>query len=55
MIVKIAKPQPKQEEFLRATKKYIAEIQLGIKTDTADREGKVIESKDLGLLGQKLS
>ena len=28
-------------------KKYIAEIQLGIKTDTADREGKVIESKDV--------
>jgi len=28
-------------------KKYIAEVQLGTKTDTADREGKTIETKDV--------
>ena len=33
--------------LINHNKKYIAEIQLGIKTDTADREGKIIETKDV--------
>ena len=33
--------------LINHNKKYIAEIQLGIKTDTADREGKVIETKNI--------
>ena len=30
-------------------KKYVVKLQLGIKTDTADSEGKIIEEKDMDL------
>lgn len=33
--------------LINHNKKYIAEIQLGVKTDTADREGKIVEKKQV--------
>lgn len=46
LIVGVGGATKRMNEFLKLPKTYEAEITLGIKTDTGDAEGRVIEEKD---------
>ena len=43
MIVAVGDATKKLQDYLKLPKVYEAEVMLGIKTDTGDREGKVLE------------
>ncbi len=48
MVLGVGEGTKKLTEFLKLSKVYDAEILLGIKTDTGDLEGKVLEEKAVG-------
>lgn len=47
MIIGVNEGTKKMNEFLKLPKVYIADVQLGKKTDTGDLEGRVIEEKEV--------
>lgn len=47
MIIGVNVGTKKMNEFLKLPKVYIADVQLGKKTDTGDLEGRVIEEKEV--------
>lgn len=47
MIIGIEKGTKKLNEFLKLDKVYEVEVLLGVKTDTGDLEGKVLEDKEI--------
>jgi tRNA pseudouridine55 synthase len=53
LMVLIDKATKQQDRFLKADKKYQTEFTLGIKTDTGDTEGKVIEGKEFSHISLK--
>jgi len=53
MIIGVNKGTKKLNEFLKLDKVYEAEVLLGVKTDTGDMEGKVLESKKIDELDMR--
>ncbi|MCR4328151.1 MAG: tRNA pseudouridine(55) synthase TruB [Patescibacteria group bacterium] len=47
MIVGVREGTKKLNEYLKLPKVYEAEVMLGIRTDTGDREGKILESSNV--------
>ena len=47
MIIGVGDGTKKLNEYLKLSKIYIADILLGISTETGDREGKIIEKKEV--------
>lgn len=54
LIVLTGKNTKRQNEFMDLPKSYLAEIRLGVKTDTADRTGQQIEVKSVPELNSEL-
>jgi len=52
LIVLVGEATKKQSEFMGLEKEYVAEIALGIRTDTYDVEGTVVE--DAGISGREI-
>ena len=50
MIIGVGKETKRLGDYLRLSKTYEAEILLGVQTDTGDREGKIVESLQVGKL-----
>ncbi|MBI2622977.1 MAG: tRNA pseudouridine(55) synthase TruB [Candidatus Liptonbacteria bacterium] len=50
MIVGVGEGTKKLKEYLKLPKVYEAEVMLGLRTDTGDREGKILEQAKLGNL-----
>jgi len=53
MIIGINEGTKKLNEYLKLSKVYIADILIGVKTETGDREGKIIERKEVIDLDKK--
>lgn len=53
MIIGVDKGTKKLNEYLKLSKTYEAEITLGIKTDTSDITGKILEEKNVPKLSEK--
>ncbi|MEK7652425.1 MAG: tRNA pseudouridine(55) synthase TruB [Patescibacteria group bacterium] len=53
MIIGVGDGTKKLNEYLKLSKIYIADILLGISTETGDREGKIIEKKEVKNLDKK--
>ncbi len=48
MIIGVGEGTKKLSEYLKLDKEYVAEILVGVRTDTGDLEGRVVEEKSVG-------
>ncbi|OGS44284.1 MAG: tRNA pseudouridine(55) synthase TruB [Elusimicrobia bacterium RIFOXYD2_FULL_34_15] len=53
LIVLIDDATKRSEEFMSLKKRYFVRMQLGIKTDTGDLDGKIIENKEIPALNKE--
>jgi tRNA pseudouridine55 synthase len=54
LIVLVGKATKHAQYFERMRKSYVGKILLGVRTDSDDREGKVIEKRETGVLSDEL-